>query len=390
MPSRQEVEYEPYQPQPVAAGGPASTSTPVPSNPDDAAKVPAKRKGWPSDHPTRVSQREAKEAAVAAGLELPKRNYNRKTKREKAAELDDELLGLAEGEVGQSSPMPTSDVFDADSAEDDPPPEPFDPNIVLPCGLTRAEVIAKVESNDMFGLTEDDVKAVQDEMWMRKKDLVGGAPIRKNGTVRRKPGPAKGWKKLRGDPGPGRRDSSIKGDYESEAGDTANAGDTVNGEAGADIAALLPDDGPRLKRQKLDNDEEDEDEDIKPDLYHEEDIQRGSLDESGQNRPTPKNAKTKEPGVGKGRWTRPTKPEKDLLKKAEELAVQVEAEVYEDEAVPLNAELLAPNSQDLRGISETEAKVRLGLVEELQRQAWFSIVRDIPRVRPFPCRRWSC
>jgi hypothetical protein len=40
-------------------------------------------------------------------------------------------------------------------------------SIVQPSGLTRAEVIQKIESNDMQGLTQEDVKAVQDEMWKR-------------------------------------------------------------------------------------------------------------------------------------------------------------------------------------------------------------------------------
>lgn len=382
------------QPQAIPDSRPPSSATPAPSNPDDSAKISAKRKGWPADHPTRIAQREAREAAIAAGIELPKRKYNRKSRKEKAAELDDELLGLAEGEVGQSSPMPMSDAFDGEEGEDElepgpdvpvepgPPAEPLHPgSIVLPCGLTRAEVIAKVEVNDMLGLTENDVKAVQDEMWMRRKEASGGAPIRKDGTVRKKPGPAKGWKKLRGEVGGGsssRKDGgggSVK-DYESDAGDTSVAGDTVNGEAETDIAALLPpDDGPR-KRVKLEHDEDDDEE---MDEDDDDDGRRGSVDEDGVRHSSSRNPKTKEPGVGKGRWTRPTKPEKELLKMAEEIAVQVEAEVEED--LPgNNVEMSAPNSQDPRGVSETEAKIRLHLVEELQRQAWLSIVRDIPRV----------
>lgn len=362
-------------PVPASVGGP-HLAVPL----LDPAKIPPKRKGWPADHPTRIAQREAKEAAIAAGIELPKRKYHRKTRKEKAAALDAELLGLADGEAAHSSPMPGSDAFDGEDgeeeakadavaeAESEAPAEPTRPDtIVLPCGLTRAEVIAKVEANDMIGLTENDVKAVQDEMWLRKKDVVGGALIRKDGTVRKKPGPAKGWKKLRGDVG-GKR--GAEGDWDSDAGDTSVAGDTVNGELDADLAALLPDEGPRVKRVKLDHDEEDED----GDEDDEEDGRRGSLDGQGS-RPL----KHKEPGVGKGRWARPTKPEKDLLKMTEEIAVQVEPEVPDDELAP-NVENLAPNSQDARGVSEYEAKIRCGLVEELQRQAWFSIVRDIPRV----------
>ena len=354
-------------------------------NMSDSMRPGFKRKGWPSDHPTRIALKEAKAAAIAAGLQVPKRKYHRKSKKEKAAELDDELLGLAEGagEVAQSSPMPISDVFDGepDEGEDDQPPgEPVDPNVVQPCGLTRAEVIAKIEAKDLLGLTEVDVKAVQDEMWMRKKDAAGGAPIRKDGTVRKKPGPAKGWKKLRGDPG---RPESSRGDYDSDGADTSNAGDTVNGEAEAEIAALLPDEGPKkgrakAKRRKLD-DEMDEitryaemSDDERPDVDDERDDGRAKV-------------KTKENGAGKGRGTRPTKPEKALSRMAEELAGQVEAgsAIMDDEdgmgQEPVG-QIKAPNQEDPRGVSETEAKVRSGLVEELQRQAWLTIVRDIPRV----------
>ena len=88
-----------------------------------------------------------------------------KKKQPKIAAIEDELLGLAEGE-SRSSPMPGSDAPEVDYLDEDHPVDtgPIGPDtIVYPCGLTRAEVISKVEGNDMRGLTEADVKAVQDE-----------------------------------------------------------------------------------------------------------------------------------------------------------------------------------------------------------------------------------
>jgi sugar (pentulose or hexulose) kinase len=55
----------------------------------------------------------------------------------------------------------------------------------------------------------------------------------------------------------------------------------------------------------------------------------------------------------------------------------------QEAAVELVSQGPAPNTEDPRGVSEAEARVRLGLVEDLQRQAWQSIVRDIPRVCRF-------
>ncbi|ORY27879.1 SNF2 family N-terminal domain-domain-containing protein [Naematelia encephala] len=359
----------------------------------DPLKPLQKRKGWPADHPGRVAQREAKAAAIAAGLIPAKRVKKRPTKKDAGpsnATLEDELLGLAEGDVAVSSPMlpPTSDAPSMDDLG--PDVDPLDPEtIVQPSGLTRAEVIRKVEVNDMYGLTEDDVKAVQDEMWARKKDANGGAPIRKDGTVRKKPGPAKGWKKLRGIDE--RRSSAAE--EGSEAGETSIAGDTINGEAEADIAALLGENGtpiatvkkPKAKRRKLDEGEEvtmsvDASEDEKPDLDDE-------ILDAATASTSKKRTKGKEPGVGKGKWTRPN----PLAKKAEELAVQQQVEGLEDGddallALAENGDSAAvlgphlPNTEDPRGVSESEARVRAGLVEELQKQVWANIVRDVPRM----------
>ncbi|KAK8858405.1 hypothetical protein IAR55_002632 [Kwoniella newhampshirensis] len=389
----------------------------------DESKGVAKPKGWPSDHPTRVAQREAREAARASGIELPKRKYSRKSKS-KGVNIDDELLGLAGDEAASSPAPPQSDELDPDdtgSAQGDP----FDPDaIVHPCGLTRAEVIVRIEANDIKGLTEDDVKAVQDEMWMRKKD--GGAPVNKDGTVRKKPGPAKGWKRMRGIEK--RRGDPYEG---SEAGDTSIAGDTVNDEADAEIAALLEDgtaaetpvDRPpkkgktKAKRRKIDDKQEEttryaeiSDEDHKPsdiligeELDDDRSMRAGSIGGSSAIEPNGTSApkhkgkqpKHKEPGVGKGKWTRPSKPEKELLKKTEATISHPDADTVDDippsvllhpmADMPFDnasevSNVVPPNSHDPRGVSEQEARVRLGIVEDIQKQVWSTIVRDVPKI----------
>lgn len=317
--------------------------------PKKEPKIPVKRKGWPSDHPTRIAQRQAKEAALAAGIEIPKKKYKRKSK---AAAIDDELLGLAEGDPGPSSPVPASSVADAEEREEMmpiPPPS----SIILPCGLTRAEVITKVESGDIEGLTEDDVKQVQDEMWLKKN---GPAALRKDGTMRKKPGPAKGWKAMR---------KAAKGD-ESDAGESV-----ANGEAEADIAALLEEsvDSPKPKpKAKRRTKKPVSDELVKSEAEDDEELELENGHANVHVNKKPRVSKHKEPGVGKGRWTRPPKEPR----REEEL-------LDEDNASEAGA-LAAPNTADPRGVSESEAKIRHGLVEELQRQAWVSIVRDVPKV----------
>ncbi|BEJ18272.1 hypothetical protein CspHIS471_0705490 [Cutaneotrichosporon sp. HIS471] len=364
------------------------TWTPAMGNgkPEPPVKVPVKRRGWPKDHPTRIAQREAKAAAIAAGVPIPKKKYNRKPKPSAAtsAAIDDELLGLAEGDdIKPSSPIPASSVID-----DDGEMVISDPNgIIMPSGLTRAEVMVKVEAGDMTGLTEDDVKQVQDEMWLRKS---GPPQLRKDGTLRKKPGPAKGWKAMRK-----MKEKAARGDD-----DDSDVGSVLNGEADADIAALLDDDAPKrkpAKRRKKDIDvKPDFDDDMRSRFDEEEDELLPSDAENGDSplaRPKPKrrSGKTKEPGVGKGNWTRPTKDSKQLNRKAEAIALQTALEAAGDTDggegafdvvdVP-NARLFQhqPNTYDPRGVSEPEARVRLELVNELQRQAWTTICRDIPKI----------
>lgn len=361
----------------------------------EPVKVPVKRKGWPADHPTRIAQRQAKEAALAAGIEIPKKKYVRRNKKSAAsAAIDDELLGLVEGDVHPSSPMGASSAAEDDGGE--PPEINRDAtSIVWPSGLTRAEVMAKVEADDLRGLTEEDVKQVQDEMWLKKN---GPAALRKDGTMRKKPGPAKGWKAM--------RKAQTRGeDDESEAGDRSVAAE----EADADIAALLeePASTPqpvkkpskRKKKSAKDAVEVTEADELKPSVDDEDDAL--SLLENGDTPVSvakkPRTSKAREPGVGKGRWTRPSKEEKELKSKASTIAMQQAIQQANDGADTDGAEnvvefggpaLLAqmehtPNTYDPRGVSEAEAHVRLGLVEDLQKQAWAQLMRDVPKVRDF-------
>lgn len=124
-------------------------------------------------------------------------------------EIEDELLGLAEGDdlaatsvVAPSSPgiaEHDEDDNDKDGAEASLP----DPDaIVHPCGLPRHEVIRRVAAQELDGLTDKDVKAVQDEIWHREAEAKGSELARtRDGRIKKKPGPAKGWKKLKGEDG---------------------------------------------------------------------------------------------------------------------------------------------------------------------------------------------
>jgi hypothetical protein len=316
-------------------------------------------------------------------------------------DLEDELLDLAEGErehqMGFSSDEEPVTDRDGESRANgyvgseydrsSPPPVAMDPDHT-PSGLRRAEVIARIESNDLSGLTEDDVKAVQDEMWARQKAAAGDeVAVRKDGKVRKKPGPAKGWKKLRGVP-EGRPRKSIGQDLESEA-----ASSTVGDDLGADeeIAALLGDSRPKskkgVKRRKFDIGDEANRFDSDDDAEEEE----TELNGEGQSNGKKKSYKVKEPGVGKGRWTRPPKPEKEL-KKTEAILSQLQDErqdvAPQDDAAIGNE----PKGEDPRGVSEHEARSRLGLVEDLQKQIWVGVVRDVPRVSsllPATVNSWS-
>ncbi|KIR40918.1 DNA helicase INO80 [Cryptococcus deuterogattii 99/473] len=353
---------------------------------------------------------------------------NKKKRKSRKLNLDDELLGLASSPPG--SPSTAAGPSKSESKHHiygmngpiDPANPPSPSTIVYPSGLTRAEVIAKCEAGDVQGLTEDDVKAVQDEMWMREKaaqaaENGGVLPMNKDGTVRRKPGPAKGWRKIRGID---KKKETTPGKAQSTTADSV-AGSVADEEAEADIAALLDDPvtkkGKKIKRRKLEEpgaesprfaDVEDERNEYRPsnsvlpDEIEDEHSRAGSVGgssvqdtlPSASAAPKKKNSKTKEPGVGKGRWTRPTKPEKELVKKAEALASRTSkaslvgpsddtfgagpgpAEEVQEEV----KHEYAPNTHDPRGVSENEAKIRHELVEDLQKQVWSNITRDVPRV----------
>ncbi|WWC88861.1 uncharacterized protein L201_003776 [Kwoniella dendrophila CBS 6074] len=346
--------------------------------PTNGKKAPRKS-NLTSDEPLNLPQMPNQAEEDGKPKPREKRKYVRKSKvgTKSGAILDDELLGLVGDEAASSPiPFPPSDAPVPDFSDNDDEDDELDPDreeiiqeestdpdtIVKPCGLTRAEVIAKIESNDISGLTEDDVKAVQDEMWLRMKEKDGGAPVNKDGTVRKKPGPAKGWKRIRGiESKKGKR-----GDYEdSDAGDASiNGGDfTLNGgETDADIAALLGEGGDgdedgdisvshqqstitkpnkrgkaKAKKRKLEDNQEEirfvdsEDEIgqhrnsdmILGEEYEDRSTRANSVGGSSAIEsvstvnPSKKKSKAKEPGVGKGRWTRPAKPEKEKEEKPE-------------------------------------------------------------------------
>jgi len=244
--------------------------------------------------------------------------------------------------------------------------------------------------------------------------------MNKDGTMRKKPGPAKGFKF---GPRESRRASSIRGsaaDAESEAGDTSIAGDTVNGEADADIAALLEDGTPgsttkakktKSRKRPVETAEgtprPSDDGRDGGDGFDEAALsllEEGTTPVGGKKKPAGASGKPKQPGPGKGNWPRPQKEDqatRDLKSKAEALAVQnailpsdsidsqmgyaadpnfsldALAQAQHQEVL---ARIAAPNTDDPRGVSENEARIRLGLVEDLQKLAWASIVKDIPRV----------
>ena len=285
--------------------------------------------------------------------------------------------------------------------------------------MTLPEILEKIKNKDP-DLTEEDRKAGNEEIWRQAKAQDGGIPMNKDGTMRKKPGPAKGFKF---GPRESRRASSMRGsaaDAESEAGDTSIAGDTVNGEADADIAALLEDGTPgsttKPKAKGKGRKRPTEAAEGTPRPSDDGRDAGDGFDEAalslledatpgGSKRKTAgAAAKTKPPGPGKGNWPRPQKEDqatRDLKSKAEALAVQnailpsesIDSQMgyIADPNFSLDAlaqaqhqevlaRIAAPNTDDPRGVSENEARIRLGLVEDLQKLAWASIVKDIPRV----------
>lgn len=303
--------------------------------------------------------------------------------------LEDELLGLVEGEEdhpggGGSRPGASSPPLYSDEEMDDDDTldvERFDPDmIVQPSGLTRAEIIAKVEKGHMAGLTELDVKAVQDEMWLREK--AGGAPMNKDGTVRRKPGPAKGWKKLRG---------GLDWDERSEGTSIGEGTVGERGDADAEIAALLGEDEEEgdetftpggakkskakalLKKRKLD-------------LGSEGGLPEGSEFDSEDDRSRTKSGLgTARKGKSKATTATGPGPEHDLEAELEMAAIAMDPQQAKAEVqVQVEPVVHVPNTQDPRGVSEAEARHRLNIVEDLEKVVWASICRDIPRVRLLP------
>lgn len=355
--------------------------------------------------------------------------------------MDDEILAMAEGEYGSAfigvlggggdGVSRTGDEGEgSNSDEDQPGPSrlgPFsesgdlDPNpIIYPSGLRKDQVIQLISINDLSQLTEADVKAVQDEMWIKEKN--GNVSSNKDGTLRKKPGPAKGWKKLReaeGRPvGESRRSigggSEVGSEFDDSIGDEDEhrskkrridvlGGGGGGGEDGSRYDESEEDRPSQGMEEETDDEEEEEVEEIEGDhlplgstshLNEPQTLQDNTSEKK-------KYTKSKEPGVGKGKWTRPSKPTKDDKKTSTEPTYEEYDSSWTSRGgggyppptqivvpfapPPPNMQIheqstTLPNTIDPRGISEVESRIRLHLVEELQRIAWYNIVRDVPRV----------
>lgn len=335
--------------------------------------------------------------------EKPKPKRKSRAKGVKKAALEDELLGLAEGEdastIARSSPMPPpSDPFDID--EDDVRPIDVPPEtVVYPTGLTRGEMDARIERNDMSGLSAEEIKFVQDQAWKRKKVSSGNAPLRKDGTLRKKPGPSKGWRKRLN----GEDDKSSVRDYDSDAG-TSIAGDTVNGEAEAEIAALIGDDvasvtsvSKRKSKGRIDElSEMGLDSDDAGPAVTADDLALSLLEEG-----TP-TATKKRASRAKGAQRSKAKEGSDATQAANALlGLDPHAGDYESSSVgpgasganeidrlggdPYLSYGAQPPVEEYRGISESEAIHRYAQVEELQKAVWAAVVKDVPKVSLFIC-----
>ena len=386
-----------------------ATQRPTARSADTRRYVEEQYAGWEEDEKPKLGS--APDLAPRKTTSKRKGKERTTTANSKAT-LEDELLDLVDGDdipgagasasaaggtstaggvgMGASSPHPYSDEDDDDD-DDENLADRFDPDaIVQPSGLTRQQIITKVQRGDMYGLTEADVKAVQDEMWLREK--AGGAPTNKDGTVRRKPGPAKGWKKLRG------KDWD---ETRSEGGTSVGDG-TMNGEAEAEIAALLgeedgdghsaatPTNGEKEKRKRprpSGGAKKRKMEELADDTRNPEGSEFDSEDErmllgDGGAPSGSRGGRIKEPGVGKGRWTRPIRPADSKASEEMDPDQSLSYEMLEAAPQPIQTITIAPNTVDPRGVSEVEARLRLSLVEDLERNIWAGICRDIPRVSP--------
>ena len=353
----------------------------------------------------------AEDDLLAAASDEPPQKKSKKSKpkkKVKSAAIEAELLDLLEGDTASSMnrsspPPPASDPFGED--DEDRKPVTLD-TVFQPSNLTLAQIVARIQAKEKAGLSKDELRAGDDEIWKQQKVAEGGIPLNKDGTLRKKPGPAKGFKFTNRE----RRPGSLRGDNDSEAGDASIAGGSVNGEVDADIAGLLFEDTPtgkskvkpKTKKKPADVDDtvaslvDGPEEGSVDDTFGDAAL---SLLEDG----TPgggKKKKSRPTGVGKGNWQRPVKEDKevrDLNRKAEVLAVQNAmqgndmyeahsnyAPDYAYDHMAQHPEILpyiaAPNTEDPRGVSETEAKIRLSLAEDLQKLAWASIIKDIPKV----------
>ena len=368
----------------------------------------------------------------------PKRKSGPRRKKIQTAALEDEILDLAES-GGEGSLLPDrvasrrGSIFSGIMDDDSPEPDGTRSrrlSEVMSCGLTRREVIDMVERRDVAELPMQDIRAVQDETLLSATEVTRARATARRQVNRQKVKERKVDTIKEGETTS--RRSSVSGvDEMSERGhfldedkeglngdwddnrepqgqpEPEEAGDDVLGEAEADIAALLEDrpkrkSKSRSKKRKHQDDGEhpirvrrrdmamyDTSDEEKPDPFDEIDSVVSELLPVAKK---PKSSRSKNAGIGKGRWPRPSKEEKDLTRKAEVIAVQnvmgdpetAIAEALEEGTKETKDVLEAlpgvPNTVDPRGVSDVEAKVRFGLMQELQDQAWQAIVKDVPRV----------
>lgn len=347
-------------------------------------------------------------AAAAAAATPPKKKAPRKPRVSKKAQeaeakariIDDELMGLVEGDNASAAPSAADDVLD--ELMDDGTPQRSAANspsarlagVALPV-LTnsgRAKILNLEDPSiaHRVSLEEDAWRQSSKTADVRKKD----------GSIRRKPGPRKGWKDLakqqgidlatrKGSAGPSALRqhvaSSDRGDAASNPGGSVRGweegshrmGTDYGSDADSSIAVLIDDDkavsesSKRAgKRRKLENgavegqqayphDDDDSVSALAGARSSEiPDDETMSMEGSGAApavdpslKRLAKSGRVKEPGVGKGKWTRPSKQAKELQQSEARMAMystrpEIDEAAYQISREPhLDVSYLSQSSQ---------------------------------------------
>lgn len=317
----------------------------------------------------RAEQRAAADAPV---VPPPKKKAVRKprvSKAQKAQEaeakakiIDDELMGLVEGDTGSHAPSAADEAIDElmDDAANGPSRVQSPASSIAP-SVGALPVLTNSGRAKILNLEDPSIAhrvSLEEDAWRQSSKT---ADVRKkDGSIRRKPGPRKGWKDLakqqgidltsrRGSAGPSQLRQHVAS---SERGDAAsNPGGSVRGweegshrvgtdygsDADSSIVALLDDEKSGHdsvkhtgKRRKLDNGSvegqhtyQHDDEDAasqavparsseQPEDEHDPEHAQTQHAMDPSLKRLAKAGRVKEPGVGKGKWTRPTKQERDL------------------------------------------------------------------------------